>query len=144
MCKEFREMEEGMCHCQLYVKTRMKVFRDDRSDKVLLIEKGDLDNSIASKLRGHHVSFITGEKGAALFNLAVLNYANPMPPALYNLKCRAIQERAYVHPGWDYLKYPAVELEVCYSNLTSNKMYNEELDEDGYPILVFVGRCNSL
>lgn len=106
----------------------MKVFR---SDKVLLIEKGDLDNSIASKLRG-----------AALFNLAVLNYANPMPPALYNLKCRAIQERAYVHPGWDYLKYPAVELEVCY--LTSNKMYNEELDEDGYPILVFVGRCNSL
>lgn len=122
----------------------MKVFRDDRSDKVLLIEKGDLDNSIASKLRGHHVSYITGEKGAALFNLAVLNYANPMPPALYNLKCRAIQERAYVHPGWDYLKYPAVELEVCYSNLTSNKMYNEELDEDGYPILVFVGRCNSL
>lgn len=84
------------------------------------------------------------EKCAALFNLAVLNYANPMPPALYNLKYRAIQERAYVHPGWDYLKYPAVELEVCYSNLTSNKMYNEELDEDGYPILVFVGRCNSL
>ena len=50
-----------------------------------------------------------------------------MPPALYNLKCRAIQERAYVHPGWDYLKYPAVELEVCYSNLTSNKMYDEEI-----------------
>ena len=24
-------------------------------------------------------TFITGEKGAALFNLAVLNYANPMP-----------------------------------------------------------------
>ena len=22
MCKEFREMEEGMCHCQLYVKTK--------------------------------------------------------------------------------------------------------------------------
>lgn len=22
MCKEFREMEEGMCHCQLYIKTR--------------------------------------------------------------------------------------------------------------------------
>lgn len=58
-------------------------------------------------------TFITGEKGAALFNLAVL-------------------------------KYPAVELEVCYSNLTSNKMYDEELDEDGYPILVFVGRCDSL
>lgn len=36
----------------------MKVFRDDRSDKVLLIEKGDLNNSIASKLRGHHVSYI--------------------------------------------------------------------------------------
>lgn len=89
-------------------------------------------------------TLITGEKGAALFNLAVLNYANPMPPALYNLKYRAIQERAYVHPGWDYLKYPVVELEVCYSNLTSNKMYDEELDEDGYPILVFVGRCDSL
>lgn len=36
-------------------------------------------------------TFITG---AALFNLAVLNYANPMPPALYNLKCRAIQVQA--------------------------------------------------
>lgn len=58
MCKEFREMEEGICHCQLYIRLRMKVFRDDRSDKVLLIEKGDLDNSIASKLRGHHVSYI--------------------------------------------------------------------------------------
>lgn len=78
-------------------------------------------------------TLITGEKGAALFNLAV-------PPALYNLKCRAIQERAYVHPGWDYLKYPAVELEVNYSNLESNKIYDEELDDDGYPILVFVGR----
>ena len=22
MCKEFREMEEGICHCQLYVKTK--------------------------------------------------------------------------------------------------------------------------
>ena len=22
MCKEFRELEEGMCHCQLYVKTK--------------------------------------------------------------------------------------------------------------------------
>lgn len=22
MCKEFREMEEGMCHCQLYIKTK--------------------------------------------------------------------------------------------------------------------------
>lgn len=43
MCKEFREMEEGMCHCQLYVKTK------------------DVD-----------FTFITG---AALFNLAVLNYA---------------------------------------------------------------------
>lgn len=38
------------------------------------------------------------------------------------------------------LKYPAVELEVSYSNLESNKIYDEELDDDGYPILVFVGR----
>lgn len=22
MCKEFREMEEGMCHCGLYIKTK--------------------------------------------------------------------------------------------------------------------------
>lgn len=22
MCKEFREMEEGTCHCQLYIKTK--------------------------------------------------------------------------------------------------------------------------
>lgn len=36
----------------------MKIFRNDRSDKVLLIEKGDLDSNIASKLRGHHVLYI--------------------------------------------------------------------------------------
>lgn len=53
MCKEFREMEEGMCHCQLYIKTKDESIQG--SDKVLLIEKGDLDNSIASKLRGHHI-----------------------------------------------------------------------------------------
>ena len=56
MCKEFREMEEGICHCQLYIKTKDESIQG--SDKVLLIEKGDLDNSIASKLRGHHVSYI--------------------------------------------------------------------------------------
>lgn len=50
MCKEFREMEEGICHCQLYIKTKDESIQG--SDKVLLIEKGDLDNSIASKLRG--------------------------------------------------------------------------------------------
>lgn len=97
-------------------------------------------NELNAIKEDNSLTFITGEKGAALFNLAVLNYANPMPPALYNLKCRAIRERAYVHPGWDYLKYPAVELEVSYSNLESNKIYDEELDDDGYPILVFVGR----
>lgn len=95
-------------------------------------------NKLNAIKEDNSLTFITGEKGAALFNLAVLNYANPMPPALYNLKCRAIQERAYVHPGWDYLKYPAVE--VSYSNLESNKIYDEELDDDGYPIFVFVGR----
>lgn len=42
----------------------------------------------------------------------------------YQLIYRAVKENAYIHPGWDYLKYPAVELEVCYSNLTSNKMRN--------------------
>ena len=36
----------------------MKVFRDNKLDQVLLIEKEDLDNDIASKLRGHHVSYI--------------------------------------------------------------------------------------
>lgn len=25
MCKEFREMDEGMCHCGLYIKYRQKV-----------------------------------------------------------------------------------------------------------------------
>lgn len=100
----------------------------------------DAINKLNAIKADNRFSIVTGEKGAALFNLAVLNYANPMPPALYNLKCRAIRERAYVHPGWDYLKYPAVELEVSYSNLESNKIYDEELDDDGYPILVFVGR----
>lgn len=96
------------------------------------------------KKEDRQFTFITNEKGAALFNLAVMNYANPMPPALYNLKWRAICERAYVHPGWDYLKYPVVELGINYSNLEFNKIYEEELDEDGYPILVFVGRYDSL
>lgn len=36
----------------------MKVFRDNKLDQVLLIEKEDLDNNIASKLKGHHVSYI--------------------------------------------------------------------------------------
>lgn len=24
MCKEFREMEEGMCHCELYIKEKVE------------------------------------------------------------------------------------------------------------------------
>lgn len=36
----------------------MKIFKDNRSDQVLLIEKEDLDNNIANRLRGHHVLYI--------------------------------------------------------------------------------------
>lgn len=123
----------------------MKVFR---SDKVLLIEKGDLDNSIASKLRGHHVSYIIApveaKNNEMFLRLAYKELITVKYYIMSNQFTFITGEKGAALFNLAVLKYPAVELEVCYSNLTSNKMYNEELDEDGYPILVFVGRCNSL
>jgi hypothetical protein len=34
----------------------------------------------------------------------------------YQLIYRAVKENAYIHPGWDYLRYPSVTLvgdEIC-------------------------------
>lgn len=87
---------------------------------------------------------LTNEKGAAMFNLAIGNYANPMPPELYKLRLRAIQENAYIHPGWDYLKYPSVDLDVDYSNINLNKIYEETLCEDGELVYIYIGRCDTL
>lgn len=49
MCKEFREMEEGTCHCQLY----------PRHYNAIMLEFTDFDDNKISYLarisRGHHV-----------------------------------------------------------------------------------------
>lgn len=87
---------------------------------------------------------ITGLKGAALFDLAVSNYASPMPEDLYNLKWEAIQCNAYIHPGWDYLRYPSANLDYGYPKQESNLIYEEELDDYGYPVYVCVGRCSQI
>lgn len=104
----------------------------------------DMLSRLTSNESDNRFTIVTGQKGAALFNLAVLNYANPMSEDLYNLKWAAIQYNAYIHPGWDYLRYPSEKLDYGYPKQESNLIYEEELDDYGYPVYICVGRCDSL
>lgn len=119
----------------------MKTFKGRKQETLLLIEESDLDDKIASKLRGNHVDYIIAPLSAkdnedfmkqALccisisgiywggsniilhMNelLSILKGHTSIEEALefYQLIYRAVKENAYIHPGWDYLRYPSVTI----------------------------------
>lgn len=118
----------------------MKTFKGHKQETLLLIEESDLDDKIASKLRGNHVDYIIAPLSAkdnedfmkqALccisisgiywgsniilhMNelLSILEGHTSIEEALefYQLIYRAVKENAYIHPGWDYLRYPSVTI----------------------------------
>lgn len=95
--------------------------------------------------KNNNFTIITGSKGAKLFNLAVLHQVKPMSEDLYELKCLTITLDAYIHPEWNYLKYPIVSLRVDYSMQRTNEIF-EEVDVDWYgnESYVYVGRNETI
>lgn len=102
----------------------MKTFKGHKQETLLLIEESDLDDKIASKLRGNHVDYIIAPLSAkdnedfmkqALCCISISGIYwghTSIEGALefYQLIYRAVKENAYIHPGWDYLRYPSVTI----------------------------------
>lgn len=115
----------------------MKTFKGHKQETLLLIEESDLDDKIASKLRGNHVDYIIAPLSAkdnedfmkqALCCISISGGSNiilhmnellsileghtSIEEALefYQLIYKAVKENAYIHPGWDYLRYPSVTI----------------------------------
>lgn len=104
----------------------MKTFKGHKQETLLLIEESDLDDKIASKLRGNHVDYIIAPLSAKdnedLLGSNIILHMNELLSILeghtsieealefYQLIYRAVKENAYIHPGWDYLRYPSVTI----------------------------------
>lgn len=46
----------------------------------------------------------------------------------YQLIYRAVKENAYIHPGWDYLRYPSVTIKYI------DKHIKPKFEEFGFPL----------
>lgn len=90
-----------------------------------------------------------GSKQYEMYTLLMKKANKQIDPDLADLKIRAIVENAYLHSGWDYLKYPQADLSCGYSKSFTNEKFEEYYDgveDDGFndPYLIFVGRERDL
>ena len=73
-----------------------------------------------------------------MYTLLMQKENKQIDPDLADLKIRAIGENAYLHSGWNYLKYHQTNLSNSYQNSFTNEIF-EEIDRES--ILIYVGRC---
>ena len=82
--------------------------------------------------------FIMGSRMYEMYTLLMQKENKQIDPDLADLKIRAIGENAYLHSGWNYLKYPQTNLSNSYQNSFTNEIF-EEIDRESS--LIYVGRC---
>ena len=93
--------------------------------------------------------FIMGSRMYEMYTLLMKKENKQIDPNLADLKIRAIVENAYLHSGWDYLKYPQADLSCGYNKQSTNEIFEEYYDgveDNGFndPYLIFVGRERDL
>ena len=79
----------------------MKTFKGHKQETLLLIEESDLDYIIAPLSAKDNEDFMK----QALCCISIEEALE-----FYQLIYRAVKENAYIHPGWDYLRYPSVTI----------------------------------
>lgn len=82
-----------------------------------------------------------GPKMAQIYDITNREYFGLISPERAILERCAAYDNAYIHPEWDYLKYPQVYFDNPYSDSHTNEIF-EEGEEDIYGdcTLIYIGR----
>lgn len=66
-------------------------------------------------------TIICGRELFEIMHIMYDEYEGKISKEECNLKVRAVYDKAYLHPNWDYLKYPAVDLDNPYPNIVVSR-----------------------
>lgn len=72
-----------------------------------------------------------------IFDITSKEYLGLISPERATLERCAAYDNAYIHPEWNYLKYPQVYFDNPYSDSYTNKVFEEDIDRN---CLIFVKR----
>lgn len=78
-----------------------------------------------------------GSKMAQIYDITNREYFGLISPERATLERCAAYDNAYIHPGWDYLKYPQVYFDNPYSDSYTNEVFEEDTDKN---CLIFIKR----
>lgn len=101
---------------------------------------GDFEKVLSelfTKKEEHLSPFIIycGSKMAQIHDITNRKYFGLISPERAILERCAAYDNAYIHPEWDYLKYPQVYFDNPYSD--TNKIFEEDIDRN---CLIFIKR----
>jgi hypothetical protein len=87
--------------------------------------------------RSKPFTIICSSKMAQIYDITIKEELRLISPERATLERYAAYDNAYIHPEWDYLKYPQVYFDNPYSNLYTNEVFEEDIDGN---CLIFVKR----
>lgn len=79
-------------------------------------------------------------KMAQVFDITVKEDLGLINPERAALERNAAINNAYVHPEWDYLKYPQIYINNPYRDYHTNEIFEKEEDDYGDYKLIYIGR----
>ena len=92
------------------------------------------------KIERTHNFIICNSKTAQIMTITEKEYLGLLSAEEANLERCAVYNNVYIHPKWDYLKYPQVYFDNPYKESHTNKIFEEDGDIYGKSILIYVGR----
>lgn len=94
-------------------------------------------SELFTKKEKHLSPFIIycGSKMAQIYDITNREYFGLISPERAILERCAAYDNAYIHPEWDYLKYPQVYFDNPYSD--TNAVFEEDIDRN---CLIFIKR----
>lgn len=112
-------------------------------NKFTLKDLEEAVNKIFDKSRKQSNNFVIycSPKMAQVFDITVKEDLGLISPERAALERNAAINNAYIHPEWDYLKYPQIYLNNPYKDSFTNEIF-EDGEEDIYGDykLIYIGR----
>lgn len=90
--------------------------------------------------RSNHFVIYCNSKMAQVFDITNKEYLGLISPERAALERNAAINNAYIHPEWDYLKYPQIYINNPYRDYHTNEIFEEEEDDYGDYKLIYIGR----
>lgn len=96
-------------------------------------------NEIYNKKVERQNSFVIycNSKTAQIYDITIKEELGLISPERATLERCAAYYNAYIHPEWDYLKYPQVYFDNPYSDSYTNEVFEEDTDRN---CLIFIKR----